>query len=131
MTLRERLRALVDASDPDGLITMRTSWLRDQLEADGMTTEPVPATDLTVDLTVGDAARLLGRGESNIRTWIGTGALQGCYKFHNREWRIPRHSIAALQEREARAHAQRSTPVAFEPAEAELSAWRKHLIKTG
>jgi excisionase family DNA binding protein len=122
--LARRLQAMVDAADPEGLVTFRVAWLAGLLTAE----RPVVQTrdpDLTIDLTVTEVAKLFGRGESTVRTWIAAGEFPNAYKLHQREWRVPRTDVLTLQLRHQRA--EHSTEAVIEDVN-ELGAWRKHRI---
>ena len=86
MTLEE-LRALLARLPADGALPV--GWVREQLDVIGP--EPLP-TD-AADLTAADLAKRWGRGVSTIRTLCETQQLEGAYKFHGREWRIPRATV--------------------------------------
>jgi excisionase family DNA binding protein len=99
MTLAARLRALVEAADPSGSVTLTVSWLRDQLDADQH-----PEPEASVDLTVDRVCELVGRKPETVRRWCRDGDLPGAYLLHGREWRVPQGAIEAMQaaQREAR-----------------------------
>lgn len=133
MTLRERLRSIVDATDPAGSVTVSCAWLRAQLDADSHA-PPVPASEpaaIDVDLTVPQLAALFGRGSSTVRTWIEDGLFPNAYKLKGREWRVPRADIEAVQKQQREAHRSHTPPSAVQPAkdagDVDLSSWRKHV----
>jgi hypothetical protein len=78
------------------------------------------STIRTMELSLPEAARLLGRSERQIRYLIRTGALRA--QKHEGRWRIDRADLplSAGQERAAQAKAERATELALEvlrPAE--------------
>jgi excisionase family DNA binding protein len=92
LTLRDRLRRIVEALPPGAAVSLP----RDQLAAWVGADEPPPLTDLTV----AEAAEILGRRPSTVRGWCASGELRA-YRFRSREWRIPHSAIRELQDRQA------------------------------
>lgn len=82
MTLEEQVRAIV----------------REELDA----REAPP-----VDYTLRQFGELLGRHEETIRQWCVQDRVPGAYQLMDREWRIPRDSLVALQEQERERWASR------------------------
>ena len=124
MTLRDRLAAMAEAADPNGSITVTTRWLRDMLalEGDGNTS----AQDVNMDLDVEQVGKLFKRAPSTVRSWLAEGLFPHAYRLRQREWRIPRGDVAALQHGQQKpAQAPPAQPQPAEPAD--LGAWRKHL----
>ena len=126
MDLIARLTALVDAAPPDATVTV--GWLAELLAADTVapTTQPTALDSAAVDLTIAQVAAHFGKGTSTIRTWIGRGELDGAYRFHGHEWRVPLASVVTLQRTQARQHTQRATAVAKPRQTANLGEWRSH-----
>lgn len=130
MSLHDRIRALVDAADPNGTVTVK--WLADLLRDESDTT-PTPAADASqscVDLTVREVADLFNRGESTVRTWIANKEFPNAYRFRGREWRIPRSDVADMQQRDAQHHRAGESVVSEDTAEfdnPDLSSWRSHV----
>lgn len=122
MTIHDALAALVSAAPSDATVPVR--WIKELLAANSQTAKP--GSDGGVDLTVREVATRFGRGESTIRTWLARGELEGAYRLHGREWRIPLASIDRLQRAQARPavappprHRARGSP--------DIGEWRKHL----
>jgi excisionase family DNA binding protein len=125
MTSRDALRALVDASPADAVLSVPATWLVELLADRPAPGRGEPAA-AAVDHTVQQVADQFNRGASTIRTWCETGALPGAYRFNGREWRIPASAIDAMQREQAKRHATPRT--ASRPARpADVSSWRKHL----
>lgn len=126
----KELRALAEAADPNGSVTVTVGWLRAQLGEDGPAIErTVPEAPAEVDLTVAQVAALFGRGASTVRTWIAAGEFPNAYRLHGREWRITRADVAALQQRQRTARACVPKPASVTTAEPDLASWRQHLPK--
>ena len=130
MDLKSRLTALVEAAPPDATVTVR--WLAELLatavapEAGQLNGGDVRAVDLTVE----QVAAHFGKGTSTVRTWLGRGELEGAYRLHGREWRIPAAAVVALQRSQARQHAQQSTGAPKSRHAPDLSEWRRHTTGT-
>jgi len=102
----DKLRALVDALPAGSSITLTRADLVNLLDPDD---NPTLAADLDGrDYSVLDLARLLGRGESTIRTWLGRGEIPGAYRIKGKEWRVPRAAWREFLDREAQRHAERA-----------------------
>lgn len=128
MTSRDALRALVDASPADAMITVPKPWLSELLA------EPLPVgqgegTALAVDLTVQDVATQFKRGASTIRTWCERGDLPGAYRNRGREWRIPASAIEAMQREQARRHVTPRATTSRNGKPTDISSWRSHMPK--
>ena len=109
VTLLERLRAMVEAVPPGGLVTLSRDWLANELRD--------PAAPVTnADLTIAQVAASMGRAASTVRGWLERGELKG-YRFRNREWRIPPVALEAFIARE-RAGPDQST------ARTSIGDWR-------
>jgi hypothetical protein len=113
-TPRDALERLVADVPAGAQVTVPADWIRELLA-----TRPVRAV-ASVDLTVGDVARLFARQPSTIRGWCEQGRLPGAYRLRQREWRIPPAALDALQGRPAR------TPRA-DGGVIDLSGWRDEL----
>lgn len=86
--LQRRLKELVRVAPGDS--TVPVSWIAELLDDCGGTEEEyVPAQ--FDDLSVEEAAALVRRAPSTVRTWLTSGeGVPGAYKLKGREWRIPR-----------------------------------------
>ena len=115
-TLRTALADL-----PDNAL-LPVSWIRAHLP-ETATTKP---GDSDVDLTVEHVAELFGRADSTIRTWIAQGVFPSAYRLRGREWRIPRSDLVAHQQQQREA-SKPAPPATATNADADLSAWRKHI----
>jgi excisionase family DNA binding protein len=82
MSLADRLRSLSDALPAGGSVTLSRDALRELL---------VEADELSVDLTVRQAARLLGLSESAVRRLLEAERLRG-YKAGS-TWYVPTSSL--------------------------------------
>lgn len=114
--LREAIAALVQAAPPDATVTVR--WLAEKL---GSERADQGLGKDGVDLTVPEVAAMFKRSPAAVREWCNCERLPGAYRFRNREWRIPRSAITAMQRDEARAPRE---PVR---AATDTGAWRAHL----
>ena len=115
--LRE-LREIVRNMPPEGSVTLPVTWLRDLLDAEG---DSFPMRLLNLD----EAAVIVGRSSSTIRTWCNSGALGGAFKLSGRTWRIPEADLRRFLERQQSVERQPATVRADGPVD--LSAWRKHV----
>lgn len=109
MSALERLAALVQASDPEGSVTVRVSWLAELLASESTDASDPNFSSLkspaaSVHLTVNQVAELFGRGASTVRTWLGAGEFPNAYRLHGREWRVPQSDVEELQRRQRAAH---------------------------
>jgi hypothetical protein len=89
MNLLERLRQLAEALPPGAAVSLPREWLLEELRLGG---SGIGA----VDLTVVEAGQLLGRRPSTVRGMCAARQLEGAYRLHGREWRVPRSSVTAL-----------------------------------
>lgn len=129
MTPRDALRALVDASPPDAVLSVPARWLS-ALLSDAMPPSR-PAEALSLDLTVNDLAERMNRKPSTVRTWCERGELPGAYRNRGREWRIPPSAVEAMQREQAKQQrAPRSRPTARRGV-TDLGAWRQHVPAKG
>lgn len=124
MSLKSTITALVAAAPPDATIPVR--WLAEQLAADS---EPITEQShgVAIDLTVDELAAKLNRGASTIRTWLARGELEGAYRNHGREWRIPLAAVDALQRSQSKRHASDGSTTTPTKTPTDLSSWRNHL----
>jgi hypothetical protein len=111
----ESPRSLVQllAELPDGAL-LPVGWLRAQLGAE-------PAERLA-DLTLSEVAALQNRSISTVRTWCGSGALEGAYRLNNREWRVPPAALRRFLDRQS----AKKVPPTSAPT-TDLSEWRRHI----
>lgn len=120
MTLRQRLRSIIEHLPAGAAVTLPADTLRVWLDDEPSGAVSADSDRALVDLTVAAAAGMLGRGASTIRWWCASGLLAGAYRLNGREWRIPRDALRAL------ATASR-IPRASAPARGgslKLGAWR-------
>lgn len=110
MSLLEQLRRM-----PPGSLVPR-DWLLAELER-GAPAEPAGG----MDPTIAQVATECGRSPSTVRNWLSQGLLPGAYRLRGREWRIPRATLAAFLEGEARE--ERST--VHRARGPQLSDWRR------
>lgn len=96
-------------------------WLRLQRKDPTPDREPEPVTP---DLTVAEAARIVGRAESTVRTWLDAGMIPEAYKLNNRDWRIPQRALDHFLERQRNGETKKIGTGAKDAGE--LSAWRNH-----
>lgn len=76
---------------PDGAaVLLPVAWLRAQVT--GPAAPSSSPTELEIDLTVADVARLLGRSSAAVRAWIRAGQLKA-YQMQGREYRIRRTDL--------------------------------------
>lgn len=108
-TLRERLRLIVEALPPGAAATLPRDTLAEWINAP----DPRPLADLTVQ----EAAAIVGRAASTVRGWCQGGQLRA-YLFNGREWRITREALRDFQDRQA-------NPVDNDDGDEDLSSWRK------
>jgi excisionase family DNA binding protein len=92
LSLRDRLRRIVEALPSGSAVTLPRDQLAEWVGAD----EPPPLTDLTVP----EAAEILGRRPSTVRGWCASGELRA-YKLRGREYRITREALREFQDQEA------------------------------
>jgi excisionase family DNA binding protein len=127
MTWRAVFRDLIDAAGADELPDVlgeleraRALVLRRFLNGDG---EP-ESEEVLADLTVAAVAEMFDRHPNTIRDWLHSGALAG-YRLNNREWRIPRSSLAEFQQRQ-RLGDDPATPALGKARPRKLGDWRRH-----
>jgi|GEM_PF-3916066 len=124
--LKTALTALVAAAPPDATVPVR--WIGELLASESNTValQPSVADSLSVDLTVVQVATRFGKGPSTVRTWLARGELEGAYRLHGHEWRIPLAAVVALQRSQSAKHTQLSTTPKKSRHVADLGEWRKH-----
>ena len=114
--LEQRLRQLVQISDPDGTVTVR--WLAGLVgeEIDGER-DPVGDDEPLKDLSVADVAEIVGRSESTVRGWLAAGELRG-YKLNGRDWRVTREGLREYRD------AQRRQDGRLPAGDVDIGEWR-------
>ncbi len=118
MTDRLRaLRAIVEDTPPDGTVTVPVTWLQDLLDAQG------DSSEMRL-LTLEEAAELVGRSVSTVRTWLNKGQLEG-FKLNGRSWRIREGAFQAFIEHQESGEPEPST--IRSSSSGDLGAWRKHI----
>jgi excisionase family DNA binding protein len=111
---RQALRAVVEGLPAGFPVSLPRETVLDLLGA---------ATDR--DLSVADAAAVLGRAPSTVRDWCRRGDIPGAYLFR-KEYRIPRQRLEEFRQRESEpTTAQDAGPA----APTDLGAWRHHAKK--
>jgi excisionase family DNA binding protein len=128
VTLPERLALLIEHLPEDAAVTLTVSWLRSELEAEGVNGSTIS------DLTVEALAAELGRSTtSTVRGWLGAGAIPEAYKL-GREWRIPRAAVRRFLDSLASNGNDRKegniTPT-YGARGHVRGSWRPHLRRTG
>ena len=119
MTLAD-LERLIESHAPGSLIP------RDWLLAIVHGLDVAGEQDALADMSVSDAAEVLGRSTSTVREYCRRKLLPGSYRQQGREWRIPRSAIRAFQSAQAspppeqRAQRRAASTV-------DIGAWRKEL----
>ena len=99
----------------EGSVTLPVAWLRDLLAEDGQ-----PGSEL---LTLDQAAEIVGRASSTVRTWLNQGELEG-FKLNNRSWRIRESALQVfIEKQEAGEH---EPPTVRSDGPVDLGAWREH-----
>ncbi|MGK7312554.1 MAG: helix-turn-helix domain-containing protein [Candidatus Longimicrobiales bacterium M2_2A_002] len=109
LTLRDRLRKLVEALPPGSSATLPRDQLAEWIEAE----EPEPLADLTVE----DVAGIMDRAPSTVRGWCHDGKLRA-YRLNGNEWRIPHEALREYQ----RGQLEDQKP--DDPESDDLSSWR-------
>lgn len=130
MTPREALRALLDASPADAMLTVPAKWVAGLL-GDQAATSQQDAAAHAIDLTVTQVAERFGRSASTIRTCLERGELPGSYRNHGREWRVPPAAIEAMQAAQANEHRSSARPTSSRSRPTRLGGWRDHLPTQG
>lgn len=92
MKLSDRLWKLLDGKPDEASVTLPVTTLREWMDETG-------PGGFEPDLTTQEVADLLGRSPARVRAWIRDGLLRG-YRFHNREWRVPRSDLEEFCERQ-------------------------------
>lgn len=80
---------------PDAAL-VPVGWLRAQLQ------RPEIADDGVADLSCADVAKRLDRRPGTIRAWCQRGEMAGAYRLNKKEWRIPRASVRAYLDAQAK-----------------------------
>lgn len=110
------LKAIVENMPPDGSVTLPVAWLRELL---AQSSEPGQRL-----LTIEQAAELVGRSPSTVRTWLNQGELEG-FKLNGKSWRIRESAVHTyLAQQEAGEH---EPPTVASDGPTDLGAWRKHV----
>jgi len=94
-------------------------WLR-RLAEEGAEATPEETANLPEELTIEEAAAVAKRAPSTVRGWAPQ--IEGAYKVHGRDWRIPRASLLSFM----RSGASEAEPDIEPPSEANLGDWRQH-----
>lgn len=81
----------LNALPPESPIVVTVGWLRDTLNSSRE--GAVAHGSLRPDLTVAEAAEIVGRKPSTVRSWCRSGQIPEAYLQQGREWRIPEQSL--------------------------------------
>jgi excisionase family DNA binding protein len=127
VTLPERLALLIKHLPEDAAVTLPVSWLRSELEAEGVNGSTAAIADLTVEALAAE----LGRSTSTVRGWLGAGAIPEAYKL-GREWRIPRAAVRRFLDSLSNGggHAEAVNEGESAVRGHVAGAWRRHLRRT-
>lgn len=99
MTLRERLHRIIEPLPPGAPVVLPRECIEEWLASDDAPLAPTSERVL-IDLTIKEVASLMGKKESTVRGWLQAGEIEGAYKLHGREWRIPHDALRKFQERQ-------------------------------
>ena len=123
MSLFTVLEALVHGMPEDASVTLTAAWLRRVLEAEKSVT--ASRNEL---LTLPEIAASVGRSVSTVRSWCGSGRIEGAFRLNGREWRVPAESLEQFLE--AQQHPGCRTAPSKELG-ADLGAWRQLRARGG
>ena len=117
MSLRSELSAILKGMPPGSAVSLPVEWLRSLLAEDARQGGRPDRL-----LTLEEVAELAGRSKSTVRTWANSGMIEGAFRLHGREWRIPsraweRH-LESLQKGE-------EGPEVAEVGSVDLGSWRR------
>ena len=116
MSLRSELLAIVGGMPEGSAVSLPVEWLRSLLAADALAGGGPDRL-----LTLEEVAELAGRSVSTVRTWCNSGMIEGAFRLHGREWRVPesawRKHLEASQKPEKGLEVPKGGPV-------DLGAWR-------
>lgn len=123
MSLRVELAAIVRGMPEGSAVSLPVEWLRGLLEA-----EPSGGDEPDQLLTLEQIAEIAGRSISTVRSWCNSGQIEGAFRLHGREWRIPsgawRRHLESLQ-----SDVEDARMVQHRPAD--LGSWRRNRRKGG
>lgn len=126
MTLRERLRAIVESLPPNGLVSFTRSDLEDLLESEAESA--APAGRDRPDYTVSEVAERFGRSPQTVRDWISSGRLRA-YRFNGREYRVTPAALEEFLEPQRNGYMDRGAT--RRKSTANLGAWRRVSDRAG
>jgi excisionase family DNA binding protein len=118
VSVRDLVRALLDAMPGAASVTVPRAWVEDLLAGAPAADLAPPSPALTVDLSAREVGALLGRSPATVRAWCEAERVPGAYRFNGREWRIPRAGLDAFLERVRRGETEAATVP-------DLGAWRR------
>jgi excisionase family DNA binding protein len=121
VTFLQRIQSLVEVLPDDSSVSFSVATLKAWTKEEG--SPPRPADELTPDLTVEDFAELMGKAASTVRMWLNQGMVPEAYKLRGKQWRIPRHALAAFQDRERTRESGNTVPLRRTPR-VDLGGWR-------
>lgn len=121
MTLRERLNRIIEPLPPGASVLLPRECIEEWLAGEDTPSAPTPE-QVVIDLTIKQVASLMGKKESTVRGWLQAGEIEGAYKLHGREWRIPHDALRKFQERQRQRSV--SKPPQRRAMAPDLGAWR-------
>lgn len=127
MSLRSRLKTMVDGLPDGASVTLPAGEIRAMLEEEPESEKE----DRLADLTVEEVAEEFDRSVSAVRAWCQQGRIPGAYKLRNREWRIPPAGIRAFQEAEANGNGRPPARTGPSKGDDDLGGWRDHMHQNG
>lgn len=123
MSVRERLRRMIDGMPPGSSISLPVDEVRQLLDEEPESDRE----DRLADLTIEELASEFDRSESAVRSWCQQGRIPGAYKLRNREWRIPAEGVRAFQAAEANGNGAPARATAGPDGDDDLGSWRDHV----
>ena len=121
MTLRDRLRLLLEAVPPGGSVMLPRDAVAEWLE-DDEGVSPHDGPGLVADYTCEQIAAQLGRTAACVRAWCRAGHLAGAYRLNGREWRIPPAGLRAYLDAER--NGRRKMHTRRRGGAVDLASWR-------
>ena len=123
MRLLTVLATLVHGMPEDASVTLTAAWLRSVLESEKRVTDSRGEL-----LTLPEVAASVNRSVSTVRSWCGSGRIEGAFRLNGREWRVPAESLRRFLE--AQQHPGCPIPPSKESG-ADLGAWRQLRARGG
>jgi len=119
MNVKGRLNVLIEAAEEGPMVMVPVKWLRSLLTGESDSS----VADRFDYLSVDEAAELVDRAASTVRTWCCASLIPGAKKLCGRQWIIPRAGLQSFLDGKSQGpdrSEQRRTRGAVD-----LSAWRK------